>query len=673
MALVGASGVAAVVLAAGALVAAGWAGASRRLPDAPLRALSAALAVAALARLDLPGPLGVETIVGGVLLVALAGLGLAARGGRAVRVALIVTGGVVAVAAIASAAFGFAALRARDTVERGEAEARRGLSALADGELDEARSRFDDARRLLAAADSRLSKPWTQPARLVPIVAQHRRAVTAVTGGASDAVEQISASLDRIDLDAVRPVDGRVDLAALTSLTTELESMQSVVLDLDARVADADSQWLVGAIQTRLDSLDDELGERLGQADDALVALRQLPQILGADGQRVYFVALTTPAEARGSVGFMGNWAELTVTDGAIEMTAFGREDDLTATGDPAARIITGMPEFLARYGGIGFGNGPGGSAGTEVWQLVTMSPDFPSVGEVVAQLYPVSGGRPIDGVLAIDTKVIAALLEFTGPVEIEGVPQPLTERNAERYLLFDQYVEFDAEGEQRADALEVLGREVFDRLLDGGLPEPIELGRRLAPLARDGHIAMWMSKPAEHDLTVRAGIDRALPQPPGGEQGDAVVIAFNNGTAGKQEVFLDTRVDYTLRPAGDGTFTGEVAITLTNDAPTSGLPDYLIGSGTLVPRGSNRLLVSVYMPTPATAVSLDGEPVEFANSSERGWPVVDMAVVIPSQSTRTFTVEFTGRGPADGEPLVVLPNLPNPIELTVTTEATTR
>ena len=49
------------------------------------------------------------------------------------------------------------------------------------------------------------------------------------------------------------------------------------------------------------------------------------------------------------------------------------------------------------------------------------MSPDFPSVTEVFAQLYPASGGSEIDGAIAVDVESIARFLELTGPIQVEG------------------------------------------------------------------------------------------------------------------------------------------------------------------------------------------------------------------------------------------------------------
>lgn len=662
--LAAADGWAAVALGLVGLASAAWA-AIGRPADAPIaRAVSAAAIVAGSARLALPGPLGLETVVAVVVLTALVVLGMRAGPSRAIRPTLAVAAGVAVVAGVAAALFGVAALGARGEVERGEAEARRGMRALADGELDRARGHFAEARRLLAGADADVDTIWTRPAGLVPVVAQHRRAVTTVTGEALATVETIADSLERVDLDAVRPVDGRVDLGALGDLTAELEAMRAAAAALDAALTDTDSPWLVGALADRVDALDRELDERIGQADDALAALAELPALLGAEGERVYFVALVTPAEARGSIGFMGNFAELTTRDGAIELTAFGRSDDLDQSGDPADRRITGMPEFLDRYGDVGFSTGPNGSIARDGWKIVTMSPDFPTVAEVIAQLYPASGGRPIDGVIALDTKVVAALLEFTGPVEVVGLDRRLDADNAEEYLLVDQYVDFGDERDERIDALELLGRHVFDELLDGGLPEPIELGRRLAPLADGGHLAAWMREAAEQDLVERAGIDLRLPDR---SSGDGAVIAFNNGSGGKQEVFLHADVRYDRVIGTDGQAAVELTIELTNDAPTEGLPSYLIGSGSVVPPGTNRLQVSVYTAGPADEVVLDGVALDVARGTgERGWPVFDTSIDIDSRETRTLVVRF--RAPAADEPEVRVPNLRHPVEVTVTT-----
>jgi len=65
----------------------------------------------------------------------------------------------------------------------------------------------------------------------------------------------------------------------------------------------------------------------------------------------------------------------------------------------------------------------------------------FPAI---LAQLYPQSGGPSIDGVLAIDPYGLAALLNFTGPIDVPGLAEPLTSANAAQVLLTQQYISFN-------------------------------------------------------------------------------------------------------------------------------------------------------------------------------------------------------------------------------------
>jgi hypothetical protein len=445
-------------------------------------------------------------------------------------------------------------------------------------------------------------------------------------------------------------------------------------------VADAENQWLVDPLQRRLRDTAADVETRREQGETALAAVRRAPAILGADEPKVYFVAFVTPAEVRGSLGFMGNWAELTVDAGEITMSDFGRHTDLREGGDPSTWRIDpttdDMEEFLDRYGRIGFANRPGGVASPQIWQIVTASPHFPSTGEVIAQLYPQSGGRPIDGVFALDAKAMAAMLEFTGPisaaelpddVDIAGLPAELHADNAEQFLLFDQYLRFEDDNPDRIDALEVLSTLTVERLLAGALPGPTDLGRVLKPLASNGHLAAWMVDPDAQDLITTMGFDRALPALDGG---DGVALALNNGSGNKIEVFLGADVTYRRSIDPDtGLLQGVLTVDLTNDAPAGGLPRYVIGNSVGLPLGSNRLLVSMYAPFPYNAATLDGEPVEMTLDTEQGWSLMGHTVDIAPGDTRTLEMQFSGvldRFGPDVEPLVMLPNLVSPPTFTL-------
>ena len=49
---------------------------------------------------------------------------------------------------------------------------------------------------------------------------------------------------------------------------------------------------------------------------------------LYAEGQRRYLIMFTSPVEARGMAGFLGNYAVVEIDDGRIDVTEFGRVPD---------------------------------------------------------------------------------------------------------------------------------------------------------------------------------------------------------------------------------------------------------------------------------------------------------------------------------------------------------
>ena len=407
----------------------------------------------------------------------------------------------------------------------------------------------------------------------------------------------------------------------------------------DDRLDDVRSPWLLSPVADRLDRVRTEVADARPDVDLAARAVAVLPAMFGGDGgPSRWFVAFVTPVEARGRTGFMGNYAELTITDGQVDMTQFGRASDLEASGTPGAqRTLTGPDDYLARYGRF---------APAATWRNVTMSPDFPSVGQVIAELYPQSGGQPVDGVIAVDPAGLAALLAFTGPLDVPGIEQALTPDNAAGFLLRQQYLALpDTAG--RVDALEALARTTFDRLTTGDLPGPRAVADTLGEAVAAGHLHLYAADPEQQDLIEDVGLDGALPTVGGG---DSLAVVSNNAIGNKVDLFLQRQVTYDATWDPD---TGDVAatatVTLTNTAPSSGLPDYLIGTslGAPVPppTGTNRTYLSVYSPWQLDAATLDGVPVEIERQPERGRYAYSLFLDVPPDGgARTLALELRGQ-----------------------------
>ena len=655
-----AAGSAWVCVAIGAVAIASFVGA-QRLNWPWARSLATLLLVQVFARQEVGGFLGLSALVGCGSLAALLVFGVWRRQPTVRRRTRSVLLGLGVGALVVLLGLFVAALIARAPLQEGNRQARAGLDALNRGDIETARSSFESASKAFARADGNLSAMWAQPARLLPVFAQHRAGLEHLSQGAASVSAAVASALGNIDPESVRMVNGVIDLDAIRALEQPFTELRAAITKLSAVVDEASSPWLVAPLQQRLESLDVDLRKNAVRADNAVATVRVAPQLLGADGIRRYFIAFTTPAEARGLGGFMGNWAELTVDNGKLSMARFGRTGELNLGGaDPTGRRITGPEDFLANWGRFGFVKGDAGTTGQVPWSNVTMPPDFPTVAKVISQLYPQSGGRPIDGVFAMDVNAIAALLTITGPIQVEGVAQAITAENAAQFILKDQYEIADGDG--RVDVLDSIARTAVERLLTSSLPEPAELARTFGPLAQAGRLMAWSADADEQDVFARVSMDGAFPELP---NGDGVAVVVDNASANKIDAYLDVAVEYRIEPdAADGQQRATAVVTLANNAPQSGLPDVVIGNLVGLPPGSNRMWMSVYTVLPMVSVKVGGEVSSMETGQVFGWNVASRfldvppgeTVVVQLQLSGTLSVAKRGQVVTRVQPMVVSP-----------------
>jgi len=394
-------------------------------------------------------------------------------------------------------------------------------------------------------------------------------------------------------------------------------------------------------------------------------AVIRAPDMLGASGVRRYFGALTTPAEARGLGGLMGNWAEITIDNGRLELTGFGRHGDLLAAAPRTPRLTRAPGEFLSRYGPYLLDDPETRTVGPGVWTNLTVTPFFPWVAETIADLYPQSGGSELDGVFVMDVFAVAQLMRITGSVSIPGLSVEITPDNALQYLLRDQYLVEDLG--DRVDLLETLARTTIDRSLAGALPSPPKLAALMSPMARQHRLVAWARRPEEQAVLRNANMTKELSFD---ESTNVVGYSLYNGNGNKIDAYLEGNVSYgikTDRRSGD--VAGTLTLSLLNTAPAQGLPNYVIGNLVGLPLGTNRLLVTLYSSAPIVSVMSPDAEVSWNPGNERGLYTATVTIEIPSGATVSLTMEVAGTG-AGGTPrrlLVDAPPTAQPLPLTVT------
>jgi hypothetical protein len=493
-------------------------------------------------------------------------------------------------------------------VQDGADGVRDGLEAVRQDQPAAAVDQLEAAARRLDAAHGAVST-FGLAARAVPLLGHQAAAVEVVTGEGATLAGDAAVAAAEADTDTLRFDDGRLDLDAIAGFEQPLADAYASLVRADERLDDVRSPWLLDPLAGGADDFADEVDDALPVAELAAEGVRLAPGLLGADGPRSYFIAFTQPAEARGLGGFVGNFGLLTADDGQLDLARSGRIGELRNATDPATRTISGPADYLDRYARFH----------PEVaLQDVTLSPDMPSVGQVYEELYPQVGGDPVDGVIVVDPVALAGFLQFTGPIQVDGLDEPLTADNAADVLIREQYLQFPEDENERIEVLDEASRRTFEALTTGDLPSPRQVGDVLGPVVDQGRLLMHAVDPDEQHLVELAGLDGALP--PVGD-GDFLSLVSQNSGNNKIDMFLHRNVRYEVEyDPGTGAVDATATVVLRNDAPADGLPEIVLdNNGQGYPRGTNAMQLSWYTPLVLEGATVDGEVLPVRAERERG------------------------------------------------------
>lgn len=618
----------------------------RRRDHSGLRALVAAVAMNVLIRSELEGFLGLSALIGCSLGLMILVLGVRRRPSATRRYASVAAMSVGGVAVVALLGLAVSAVSARADLSNGAQHARQAISVLDTGDYEEAARLFESSSGAFARGDARLGGALALPSRLIPGVAQNVRAGAGLSAAAASGTAEAADALRAIDPESLTVVGGRIDIAAVAAVEEPLLRVQAVLEDLQDATDSASSPWLLAPLQDELADLDERLESNRPGLENAIDVVRLAPQMLGADRPRRYLVIFTTPVELRGVAGFIGNYAEVTVDDGRIELSEFGRRSDLEDhLRENPGNCDACPPEMVDRYGSFGLTNGPDGGVLSNVWQNLPMPAHFPYTAAAAQVLYSQSGGDPIDGVISIDPFVVEALMGYTGPIDVPELGVIVEPGYAAQFILRDQYLLSvddvdlaEIDNDSRVDALQTLGEGVIDGLLTGALPGPSQLARDLGPLAVDHRLMVWTDDAEEQQLLDRTGLLGALPELD--ESGGFSVVVTNAGES-KIDAYLERTTDVRIDTAPDGTRELIAEVTLHNGAPSGGLPDYVIGNAYGLPEGSSRLVVNFFGPETLTWLTRDGQQLSNVAKPESGWTGYRTDVVLTAGESVSYEARF--------------------------------
>ena len=605
--------------------------ASARLNSPALRALSAGLTAQAALRLERPSmALATAVVAAAVFALLIAGgvTGLRRQARRRwVRVGLAATG----LAAVMSALGVWSAYRAHPEVVDGIAQATSALAQARGGDVAGSAGLFDQGAESFGGASGQLASWWARPAMVVPVVGRHSRTMLAMARSGSALSAAGSRAVREGEINQIRLANGAVSLERITALQAPAREALSSLSEAEERLAKVRSPLLVSPVSSRLEVLSANVSRARRDVGVAAAASEVIPALLGGEGPRRYFVAMQTPSELRASGGFIGNFGEISAREGRLSLDRVGRTNELNLGVDPKARRLPLPPDYTVRYGPFSIQQHP---------HNLGFSPDFPTVARALASLPSQSGGRPYDGVVAMDPIALAGLLKVVVPVQVAPWPVPITADNAAQVLLFEEYVRF--RGNDRIDFLSRVVEAVWQRVVTA-TPSFVELVRAMGPLVDQKHLQLASMHGDEQRTFSQLGLTGAMAP----VNGDFLGVVTQNFGGNKIDWFLRRSVDYHARlDPTSGRIRSTVRITLRNLAPASGLPDFVIGNAATppLPKGSNKLYLSVYTPWRLSGARVDGRSAPIEAGGERRRRVYSAFLTIPPGGSTTVELELGGQ-----------------------------
>jgi len=629
LAAAAATGPAAIVAGAGALVltfVAGFVTERRRW----VGALVGALAAQAILRGATYGFTGLPTLVavGACIPIALSLYQHTSRRSRSVFRAVAVVG--LVLGALLTTFTVVSAERARDSVAKAIDFGNQAVAAAEQGDQELAAILIAASGHELGGIVDDFNQPWLALGRFVPILGQHSRALRTMADAGSEVAASAAEVIESLDAPRLLPAGERVDLVEARRLGSAMERLADVLEHSLARIDAIDRTWIARPAADRIDLLASELEARRGPVRSAAALAQLAPSMLGEAGPRRYLVVFMTPAESRGAGGFIGNWAEVMAEAGELSVSASGRGNDINrALPNGRAQLVD--PALASLYEGFRL---------TEVFQNLAVVPDFPSVAREAAGFYEQATGVAVDAVIGVDTAAMSGFVTLSGPVEVDG--RILNARQIEEFVLSGQYIDYADDNEKRLEVLEELTRSVFDELLRDGLASPWTLAQVLTPLVNEDHLRVVSFDPVETSALESVELTGAFPEPRGQ---DLLGVVTQNVGENKIDLFLNREIAYevVLDPE-TGLVTGRLSVELTNNAPSEGLPQAIIGNNDRgFPAGTNVTRVQIYSPLELSGASLDATPASVRWEEELGWFRYTITLQLAPGQTRVLELELAG------------------------------
>jgi hypothetical protein len=497
-------------------------------------------------------------------------------------------------------------------------------TAVADGDVAQARQAVEAARSELRRADAVAGRRPVRLAASLPILSQPVHDLRRLLSAAHDlttAADQAVAIQDQLASDRVSlSRDHRFDLELLSQLIDRATGIEISLKRAEAELVRVRGGWLEPGVDRARASGLQQVQHLKARARQLSSALGILPRVLGANGPRTYLVVMTDLAELRPSGGAPTALTTARVDKGVIRL----RKDplgDISSLRDARLTWVA-LPDNPWRKGKMFRG-----------FTRASSSPHFPTSGEELLRAYEAKTRVRADGVICVDPLGVRTLLRTVAIPPVPGYGR-VAASNVAHLTMRDAYLRWP-DRRIRQQYNQALFDILVEKFLDG--KQLFLKARALAAEVPGRHIQAYSRDTEVQALLGATAIGGALSP----AQYDYLAVYTLNNDASRTDSYQRRAIQQRVQLLGDGAALVTRTIRMANELPSSDrAPASRSGGSSAVSVPT----VAVYVPAEASQVSvrLNGRAVKASRSREADRTL--LRVGTPLGPGRRATVEVRYR-----------------------------
>lgn len=321
----------------------------------------------------------------------------------------------------------------------------------------------------------------------------------------------------------------------------------------------------------------------LGTVRDAVRELRAITDLLmiaaGDEHRRSYLLVFQNPTELRPTGGFMGSVALLTMDRGEIKSLEVPGGGPYDLKGELKERVRPPEPLTLV--------------ASRWEFQDANWFPDFPAAAGKIRWFWSKSGQPTVDGVIAVNLRVLERLLEVTGPVELPEYGKTITAGNVWIEMQKAVELEYDREENKPKKIIGDLMAKLMERLKSSDANQWMKLLALGTESLETKDIQIWLARTEEEALVERFGWNGSFKDTPG----DALAVVGANIAGQKSDRMIEETVEHLADIQPDGSVIDTVRITRRHTGT----------KGDLFSGVNNVTYLRVYVPEGSELLSAEG------------------------------------------------------------------